>query len=34
MVLKSNDAIGEKVFEFSQLEDGQEFQIQLKALFS
>lgn len=32
--LKSNDAIGEKVFEFSQLEDGQEFQIQLKALFS
>lgn len=32
--LKSNDAIGEKIFEFSQLEDGQEFQIQLKALFS
>lgn len=32
--LRSNDAIGEKVFEFSQLEDGQEFQIQLKALFS
>lgn len=32
--LKSNDAIGEKVFEFSQLEDGQEFQIQLRALFN
>src|SRR6478752_136614 len=32
--LKSNDAIGEKIFEFSQLEDGQEFTIQLKALFS
>lgn len=32
--LRSNDAIGEKIFEFSQLEDGQEFQIQLKALFS
>lgn len=32
--LKSNDAIGEKIFEFSQLEDGQEFVIQLRALFS
>jgi hypothetical protein len=32
--LKSNDAIGEKIFEFSQLEDGQEFTIQLRALFS
>jgi hypothetical protein len=32
--LKSNDAIGEKAFEFSQLEDGQEFGIQLRALFS
>jgi len=32
--LKSNDAIGEKAFEFSQLEDGAEFGIQLRALFS
>lgn len=32
--LKSNDAIGEKIFEFSQLEDGQEFTIQLRALFN
>lgn len=32
--LKSNDAIEEKAFEFSQLEDGQEFTIQLRALFS
>lgn len=32
--LKSNDAIGDKIFEFSQLEDGQEFVIQLRALFN
>lgn len=32
--LKSNEAIGEKIFEFSQLEDGQEFVIQLRALFN
>lgn len=32
--LKSNDAIEEKTFEFSQLEDGQEFTIQLRALFN
>lgn len=32
--LKSNDAIGEKIFEFSQLEEGQEFGIQLRALFN
>lgn len=32
--LKSNDAIEEKTFEHSQLEDGQEFVIQLRALFS
>lgn len=32
--LKSNDAIGDKIFEFSQLSDGEEFVIQLKALFS
>lgn len=32
--LKSNDAIEEKAFEFSQLEDGQEFTIQLRALFN
>ncbi len=32
--LKSNEAIGEKAFEFSQLSEGEEFVIQLKALFS
>lgn len=32
--LKSNEAIGEKIFEFSQLSEGEEFVIQLKALFS
>lgn len=32
--LKSNEAIGEKIFEFSQLSEGAEFVIQLKALFS
>lgn len=32
--LKSNDAIEEKLFEFSQLSEGEEFLIQLKALFS
>lgn len=32
--LKSNEAIEEKVFEFSQLSEGEEFVIQLKALFS
>jgi hypothetical protein len=31
--LRSNEAIGEKLFEFSQLEDGQEFVIQLKAIY-
>lgn len=32
--LKSNEAIGEKAFEFSQVSEGEEFVIQLKALFS
>jgi hypothetical protein len=32
--LKSNEAIGEKIFEFSQVSEGEEFVIQLKALFS
>lgn len=32
--LKSNEAIAEKIFEFSQLSEGEEFVIQLKALFS
>lgn len=32
--LRSNESIAEKLFEFSQLEDGAEFQIQLKALFN
>jgi hypothetical protein len=32
--LKSNEAIGEKIFEFSQLSEGEEFVIQLKALFN
>ena len=32
--LRSNDAIEDKAFEFSQLEDGQEFNIQLRALFN
>lgn len=31
--LKSNEGIAEKLFEFSQLEEGEEFLIQLKALF-
>lgn len=31
--LKSNDAIAEKLFEFSQLQEGEEFVIQLRALF-
>lgn len=32
--LKSPEAICDKVFEFSQLEEGQEFEIQLKALYN
>lgn len=32
--LKSNEGIAEKLFEFSQLEEGEEFLIQLKALFN
>lgn len=32
--LKSPEAICDKIFEFSQLEDGQEFEIQLKALYN
>lgn len=32
--LKSNEAIAEKVFEFSQTEDGVEFKLQLAALFN
>ena len=32
--LRSNEAIGEKLFEFSQLSEGEEFVIQLRALFS
>jgi hypothetical protein len=32
--LKSNEAIGEKIFEFSQLAEGEEFVIQLKALYN
>jgi len=32
--LKSNEAIGEKIFEFAQLSEGEEFVIQLKSLFS
>lgn len=31
--LRSNDAIAEKIFEFSQLQEGEEFVIQLRALF-
>lgn len=31
--MKSNEAIGQKLFEFSQLQEGEEFVIQLKALF-
>lgn len=31
--LKSNEAIAEKLFEFSNLEEGEEFSVQLKALF-
>jgi hypothetical protein len=32
--LKSNEAIAEKLFEFSQLDEGKEFEVQLKALFN
>lgn len=32
--LKSNEAIAEKVFEFSQTEEGEEFKLQLTALFN
>lgn len=32
--LKSNEAISEKVFEFSQTEEGEEFKLQLTALFN
>lgn len=32
--LKSNEAIGQKLYEFSQLEEGQEFAVQLKAIYN
>lgn len=32
--LRSSEAIGERLLEFSQLEEGQEFQVQLRALFN
>jgi len=31
--MKSNEAIGQKLFEFSQLQEGEDFAVQLKALF-